>query len=438
MHIEGLVNRKDNISPIDSRYFSHTKFLSKYFSEYSLTKKKLYVELEYLIAIQERVSNPLTLAESTIIRNIYKNFDEKEYERLLQVESILNHDVKALEYYIKSKDIKGKNFIHFALTSQDINNTAIPLAFKEYMEKEYYKALDKLISVLDEVTKFEIVPMLSRTHGQIATPTTLDKELYVFIHRLNQVIKNLKSIPHTGKFGGAVGNFNAHYAAYPSINWYSFADEFLEYLGLERQIYTTQVENYDNLCAIFDGMRRVNTILLDLCKDMWMYISMDYLKLKIENYEVGSSTMPHKVNPIDFENAEGNLGIANALLSHFSEKLPISRLQRDLSDSTVLRNIGVPLAHTHIAINSIIKGLQKISVNHEVINKDLDENWQVLAEPIQTILKREGYIEAYEDMRRYTRGNKLSKKNIHKIIDNFAIEENIKQELKTLNPHKYI
>jgi adenylosuccinate lyase len=438
MHIEGLVNRKDNISPVDSRYYAQTQFLSKYFSEYSLTKRKLYVELEYLIAIQERVSNPLTLAESTIIRNIHKNFDEKEYERLLQVESILNHDVKALEYYIKSKDVKGKNFIHFALTSQDINNTAIPLAFKEYMEKEYYKALDKLISFLDEVTKFEIVPMLSRTHGQIATPTTLDKELYVFVHRLNQVIKNLRSIPHTGKFSGSIGNFNAHYAAYRNINWYDFADGFLKYLGLERQLYTTQVENYDNLCSFFDGMRRVNTILLDLCRDIWLYISMDYLKLKIVDYEVGSSTMPHKVNPIDFENAEGNLGIANALFSHFSEKLPISRLQRDLSDSTVLRNIAVPLAHTHIAINSIIKGLQKLSVNKEVIDKELDKNWQVLAEPIQTILKREGYIEAYEDMRRYTRGNKLSKKDIHRIIDNFAVEENIKEELKKLTPHKYI
>jgi adenylosuccinate lyase len=306
------------------------------------------------------------------------------------------------------------------------------------MEKEYYKALDKLISVLDEVTKFEIVPMLSRTHGQIATPTTLDKELYVFVHRLNQVIKSLKTIPHTGKFGGAVGSFNAHYATYPSINWYSFADGFLKYLGLERQIYTTQVENYDNLCSFFDGMRRVNTILLDLCRDIWLYISMDYLKLKIVDYEVGSSTMPHKVNPIDFENAEGNLGIANALFSHFSEKLPISRLQRDLSDSTVLRNIGMPLAHTHIAINSIIKGLQKLSVNKEVIDKELDKNWQVLAEPIQTILKREGYIEAYEDMRRYTRGNKLSKKDIHRIIDNFAVEESIKEELKKLTPHKYI
>jgi adenylosuccinate lyase len=438
MHIEGLVSRKDNISPIDSRYYAQTQFLSKYFSEYSLTKKKLYVELEYLIAIQEKVSNPLTLAESTIIRNVYKNFDEKEYERLLQVESILNHDIKALEYYIKSKNVKGKNFIHFALTSQDINNTAIPLALKDYMQREYYKSLDNLMLSLEEVNKFEIIPMLSRTHGQVATTTTLDKELYVFIHRLNQVIKSLKSIPHTGKFGGAVGNFNAHYAAYKNINWYKFADEFLSYLGLERQIYTTQVENYDNLCSIFDGMRRINTILLDLCRDMWMYISMDYLKLKIADYEVGSSTMPHKVNPIDFENAEGNLGIANALFSHFSEKLPISRLQRDLSDSTVLRNISVPLAHTHIAINSIIKGLQKISVNKEVIDRDLDNNWQILAEPIQTILKREGYIEGYEDMRKISRGNTFSKEDIHKIIDNFAIEENIKEEMRKLTPRNYL
>lgn len=438
MHIEGLVNRKDNISPVDSRYYSHTKFLSKYFSEYSLTKRKLYVELEYLIAIQERVSNPLTLAESTTIRNIHKNFDEKEYERLLQVESILNHDVKALEYYIKSKDIKGKQFIHFALTSQDINNTAIPLALKEYMKNEYYRALDRVILSLDDITHFTRIPMLSRTHGQIATPTNFDKELYVFTHRLNQAIKNLRSIPHTGKFGGAVGNLSAHYIAYPDVNWYDFADKFLNYLGLNRQMFTTQVENYDNLCAIFDGMRRVNTILLDLCRDIWLYISMDYLKLKILDYEVGSSTMPHKVNPIDFENAEGNLGIANALFSHFSEKLPISRLQRDLSDSTVLRNIAVPLAHTHIAINSIIKGLQKLSVNKEVIDRDLDENWQVLAEPIQTILKREGYIEAYEDMKKYTRGNKLSKEDIHRIIDSFAIEETIKEELKKLTPHKYI
>jgi adenylosuccinate lyase len=424
-------------TPLNERYALRTDFLDAYFSDYAITKKKIYVEVEYYIHLLYTVSNPPTLAESTNLRNIYKHFSMIDHMKILEVEKLINHDLKAIEYFLRTK-IDRHNYIHFGLTSQDINNTAIPLVLKEWFKNEYLPTIQRLINAMESICEYEKIPMLARTHGQVAVPTYLDKEIYVFVYRLQEQLKVLKNIPFTGKFGGAVGNLSAHKLAYPDVNWEKFADNFLDYIGLKRQQYTTQVENYDNLAAFFDGLRRVNTILLDFSKDIWQYISMDYLSLKSIGYEVGSSTMPHKVNPIDFENAEGNLGYANSIFSFFSEKLPISRMQRDLSDSTVLRNIGVPIAHTHIAIQSLIQGINKLAVNKEVINKDLDSNWQILTEALQILLRKEGFSNPYEDIKKESMGRTLSKKDLHKIINNLKIEEELREKLLALTPQNYI
>lgn len=436
------------ISPIDGRYRKQVEGLAYYFSEAALINYRVFVEVEYFIALCEiplpqlKDFDPSKMEE---LRALCRDFSFQDAQEVKDIESVTNHDVKAVEYYLKKKfDKMGlsryKEFLHFGLTSQDINNTAAPYALKLALNELFLPAIEDLITKLTTRAKsWKLIPMLARTHGQPASPTTVGKEFMVFIERLKQQIKLLKSIPITVKFGGATGNFNAHYAAYPETDWVSFADKFTkEYLKLDRQKYTTQIEHYDNMAAIFDGIKRINTILLDLSRDFWMYIALDYFKQKISPNEVGSSAMPHKINPIDFENAEGNLGIANAMFEHLSAKLPVSRLQRDLTDSTVMRNVGVPIAHTLISIKSIVKGLNKLILNEDKINADLDNNWAVLAEAIQTILRRESFPKPYEALKELTRTNNvITAEIISQFIDGLSVNQSVKSELRALTPHNY-
>jgi adenylosuccinate lyase len=436
------------ISPVDGRYRNTTKDLSAYFSEAALIKFRVYVEIEYFIALCELPL--LQLAEFnqskfSALRSIYQEFSEADATRVKVIEQITNHDVKAVEYFIKEKFDElslgdTKEFIHFGLTSQDINNTAIPHSFKKAVEESYHPAISSLLSELKKLaSEWENVPMLAHTHGQPASPTRLGKELLVYVERIESQIELLRQIPFSAKFGGATGNFNAHHVAYPSINWADFADKFVNgTLELKRSQHTTQIEHYDNFAAHCDALKRINTILIDLDRDFWTYISMNYFKQKIKAGEVGSSAMPHKVNPIDFENSEGNLGIANALFEHFAAKLPVSRLQRDLTDSTVLRNVGVPLAHTLIAIKATIKGLNKLVLNQATINNDLEDNWAVVAEAIQTILRREGYPNPYEALKELTRTNtSVNAETIAEFVNNLAVSEDVKAEIKRITPANY-
>jgi len=436
------------ISPIDGRYRNKINSLSAYFSEEALIKYRVRIEIEYFIALCQIPLPQLKAFNSDLfpeLRKLYMDFDSNDAERIKEIESITNHDVKAVEYFIKEKfdDLglfKFKEFIHFGLTSQDINNTAVPLSLKEAYEVVYLPELKKLLEKLEALSKeWSHIPMLAKTHGQPASPTRLGKEIYVFIERINQQLNLLKAIPFAAKFGGATGNFNAHKVAYPDHNWKEFGSDFVQnILGLSHSFPTTQIEHYDHLAALFDGFKRINTIIIDLNRDFWQYISMNYFKQKIKKGEVGSSAMPHKVNPIDFENSEGNLGIANAIFEHLSAKLPISRLQRDLTDSTVLRNIGVPLGHTIISFTSTVKGLNKLLLNQEAFDKDLEDNWAVAAEAIQTILRREAYPDPYEALKGLTRTNTIiNQKSIADFIDTLDIEDRIKKELKAITPHNY-
>jgi len=433
-----------SISPIDGRYANATKELSGYFSEYALMKYRLKVEVEYFIFLSEKKFFKLDSKQKEKLKLIADEFSEADAQWIKDTEKVTNHDVKAVEYFLKSKleELKLehlKEWIHFGLTSQDINNTAIPMSWKDAIELEYLPAVLNLQQHLYKLAKeWANVPMLARTHGQAASPTRLGKEIMVFVERIESQIQLFSYIPFTGKFGGATGNFNAHHVAYPKYNWLKFADELLEdKLGLQRQQYTTQIEHYDTLAAHFDAIKRINTILIDLSRDIWSYVSVDYFKQKTKKGEVGSSAMPHKVNPIDFENAEGNLGIANANLEHLSAKLPISRLQRDLTDSTVLRNIGVPMAHTVIAIKSIEKGLGKLILNESKLKADLEANWAVVAEAIQTVLRRENYPAPYEALKELTRGAVIDKKAIQQFISKLKVSKVIKDELKKITPHNY-
>lgn len=436
------------ISPIDGRYRKQTEQLGLYFSEFALIQYRVLMEIEYFIALAElpipQIKGKISVADKQALRDIYTNFTEHDAIRVKEIEKTTNHDVKAVEYLIKEKmQIWGlsdiSEFIHFGLTSQDINNTAIPLSLMDANVQCMLPTLYDVVKKMKSLAKdWKHIPMLAHTHGQPASPTKLGKEIFVFVERLEKQIEQLKSIPYSAKFGGATGNLNAHYVAYSKINWVDFSNKFLDGLGLTRSQYTTQIEHYDNLAAMFDAYKRINTILLDMSRDFWQYISMDYFKQQLKKGEVGSSAMPHKVNPIDFENAEGNLGIANALFEHLSAKLPISRLQRDLTDSTVLRNIGVPLAHTLIAYNSILKGLGKLLLNEKAIHNDLEENWAVCAEAIQTILRREGYPKPYEALKDLTRTNvKINQKHLHAFIDKLKVNAKIKTELKKITPHNY-
>lgn len=436
------------ISPIDGRYHSKTKIYASYFSEFALIRCRVQIEIEYFIALCEIPLEQLKQISVDIfstLRNIYQNFQETDAQKIKDIEQITNHDVKAVEYFLKEKfdEIglsKYKEFIHFGLTSQDINNTAFPFLLKAALEEVYYPELKKLLEELDQLAEnWKDIPMLARTHGQPATPTRLGKEIMVFSYRIKEQLELLKQIPISAKFGGATGNFNAHAVAYPAIDWKKFADNFLsEKFGLKREQYTTQISNYDHLSALLDATKRINTVLIDLCRDMWAYISLEYFKQKIKANEVGSSTMPHKVNPIDFENAEGNFEIANAFFNFLSAKLPISRLQRDLTDSTVIRNIGVPFAHVLIATQSLSKGLNKLVLNDTVIKKDLENNWEVVTEAIQTILRCEGYPEPYEALKLLTRTNQpITKKTIHDFIENLDVNEKVKEELRKITPFNY-
>jgi adenylosuccinate lyase len=436
------------ISPVDGRYRNKTEKLAIYFSEFALIKYRVQVEIEYFIALTEVLPQLKALAteeQREGLRTIYRAFGVEDAGRIKEIEKTTNHDVKAVEYYLKEKmDASGlqdyKEFIHFGLTSQDINNTSVPLSLKEALNEFYYPGLQRIIDVLKHYAQeWKDIPMLARTHGQPASPTRLGKEVRVFVYRLEQQLGLLKAIPVSAKFGGATGNFNAHQVAYPSHDWKKFADKFVnETLGLSREEYTTQISNYDNLAAVFDGLKRINTILIDLNRDFWQYISMEYFKQKIKEGETGSSAMPHKVNPIDFENAEGNLGIANALLEHLALKLPVSRLQRDLTDSTVLRNIGVPMAHISIAFESLTIGLAKLLLNKTILQRDLGQCPAVVTEGIQTILRREGYPEPYEALKALTRTNKeVTEESIRDFIDNLEIGESIKEELKAISPYNY-
>ena len=438
----------NSISPIDGRYQNKVSQLSDYFSEHGLIKNRVIVEVEYFISLCEIPLPQLQNFDKsyfTKLRDIYENFSFEDSTNIKEIEKTTNHDVKAVEYFLKSKfdDLnlsEYKEFIHFGLTSQDINNTAIPLSLKEAIKDVYLIEISILINKLNELkTQWKDIPMLARTHGQAASPTKLGKEIQVFITRLEQQLNLLKQIPNSTKFGGATGNFNAHYLAYPKIDWVSFAKNFTEKrLGLDYSFPTTQIEHYDNMAATFDNLSRINTILIDLNRDFWTYISMDYFKQLIKKGEIGSSAMPHKVNPIDFENSEGNLGIANAIFNHLSNKLPISRLQRDLTDSTVLRNIGVPIAHSIIAFKSTLKGLNKLILNNEKINSDLEDNWAVIAEAIQTILRRENYPNPYETLKNLTRTNeKINKESIRNFIETLSVSESIKNELRSLSPQNY-
>lgn len=443
------LNRLTAISPVDGRYRGKVEQLGEYFSEYALIRYRVQVEIEYFIALCEEPLPQLAAFDKKrygALRGIYKDFSIADALRVKEIEQTTNHDVKAVEYFIKEKmDAIGlgdeREFVHFGLTSQDINNTATPYSLKAATEAIYYPALDELLRKLEELAEaWSSVPMLAHTHGQPASPTVLGKEIRVFVERLGKQLAQLKAIPFPAKFGGATGNFNAHSVAYPDIDWVAFANRFVNgTLGLDRSQFTTQIEHYDNLAALFDAFKRINTILVDLSRDMWTYISMEYFKQKIKAGEVGSSAMPHKVNPIDFENAEGNLGMANAIFEHLAAKLPVSRLQRDLTDSTVLRNIGVPVAHTLIAVSSLMKGLGKLIINREAIDRDLDDNWAVVAEGIQTILRREKYPNPYEALKALTRTNKgITQADIAAFIDGLDVPEPVKQELRALTPHTYI
>ncbi len=436
------------VSPIDGRYRALTKELSDYFSEYALIKYRVFVEIEYFIALCELPLPQLKDFGSKNyekLRKIYMEFSQKDAEKIKEIETVTNHDMKAVEYFLKEKfdalKLSGsKEFIHFGLTSQDINNTATPLLFKDAVNHVYLPLIEKIINDLNALSEeWKDIPMLARTHGQPASPTRLGKEIKVFVERLAIQKKQLVEIPFCAKFGGATGNFNAHNVAYPNVKWVNFANRFVkEMLGLHRSQYTTQIEHYDNLAAQCDAMKRINTILIDLSRDLWMYISMNYFKQRITKGEVGSSAMPHKVNPIDFENAEGNFGIANSMFEHLSAKLPVSRLQRDLTDSTVLRNIGVPFSHSVIAFKSTLKGLGKLIVNKGAIEKDLDNNWSVVAEAIQTILRREGYPKPYEALKELTRTNTcIGKKEISSFIDSLKVDKKVKEELKKISPFNY-
>lgn len=437
------------ISPIDGRYRNKTAALAPYFSEYALMKYRTRVEIEYFIALCEIPLPQLADFDKShfaALRAIYEQFSEADAARVKEIESVTNHDVKAIEYFIKEKiDAIGgmdayKEFIHFGLTSQDINNTSIPMMLKESLHEVYLPLLDQLIAqLLDYAEQWKDIPMLAKTHGQPASPTRLGKEVMVFAYRLQEQTKQLRACPISAKFGGATGNMNAHHVAYPAYDWRAFANQFVsEKLGLQREQYTTQISNYDNFAAVFDAMKRVHTIILDLDRDFWQYVSMEYFKQKIKAGEVGSSAMPHKVNPIDFENSEGNLGIANAILEHLSRKLPISRLQRDLTDSTVIRNIGVPMAHALIAFQSTLKGLGKLLLNEEAIARDLDNCWAVVAEAIQTVLRREAYPHPYEALKALTRTNAaITADSIRGFIDQLEVSEAIKEELRAITPHNY-
>ena len=436
------------VSPIDGRYHSKTESLSAYFSELALIRYRVRVEIEYFIAICELPLPQLAGVEKSMfdeLRNIYINFTEADAARIKEIESVTNHDVKAVEYFIKEQfDRLGleayKEFIHFGLTSQDINNTAVPLSIKEALIDVYIPMLEEMVALLNKYAEeWKDIPMLAKTHGQPASPTRLGKEVRVFTYRIEQQIEQLRNIPISGKFGGATGNFNAHRTAYPNINWPQFAADFLQkHLGIARESYTTQISNYDNLAELFDAMRRINTIIIDLDRDFWQYISMEYFKQKIKAGEVGSSAMPHKVNPIDFENSEGNLGIANAIYDHLAMKLPISRLQRDLTDSTVLRNVGVPMAHSLIAFSSTLKGLGKLLLNRTAIDRDLADMWNVVAEGIQTVLRREGYPQPYEALKALTRTNTVvDEQAISQFIDSLNISDDVKEELHRLSPQSY-
>lgn len=433
------------ISPLDGRYHDKTSHLSDYFSEYALIRKRLQVEVEYFILLSEKKLFSLKKANGQKLRNMVVDFNVEDARYIKEIEKITNHDVKAVEYFIKEKMEKLglgsiKEWVHFGLTSQDINNTAVPMLWKEAVECEILPAILNLQKHLEKLAiQWKDVPMLARTHGQPASPVKLGKEIFVFVERLEKQIEQFSFIPFSGKFGGATGGFNAHHVAFPKINWKAFANELLEdRLGLQRQQYTTQIEHYDMLAAHFDAIKRIGNILIDLCRDIWTYISLDYFKQQVKKNEVGSSAMPHKVNPIDFENAEGNLGVANALWEHLAAKLPISRLQRDLTDSTVLRNIGVPAAHLIISIQSIEKGLGKLILNEEKLKSDLEANWAVVAEAIQTILRRENYPQPYEALKQLTRGAaRMDKKTIHAFIDKLKVSAKVKAELKKIEPWGY-
>lgn len=443
MYQAGLLS----ISPVDGRYHRITKDLSPYFSELGLFRYRIMVEIEYFIHLVNLPLPQLAEFDTSLfgnLRSIYEGFDESGGLKIKDIEKITNHDVKAVEYYIKEQfDNLGipeyKEFIHFGLTSQDINNTATPILLRDGYEKVVLPKLRQLMSLLAEISdSWDKVPMLARTHGQPASPTRLGKELKVFHKRIENQLKLLATVPYSAKFGSATGNFNAHYAAYPDVDWHGFADKYITDLGLERSFPTTQIEHYDNIAAFCDGLRRINTILIDFARDIWHYISIEYFKQKISKNEVGSSTMPHKVNPIDFENAEGNLGMANAFFEFFSAKLPISRLQRDLTDSTVLRNIGVPLAHSYIAFTSLIKGINKLELNQAKLEEDLENNWAVIGEGIQTILRREGFPEPFEAVKALTRRNeKITRDSIAEFIDGLNVSEEVKKELKELSPRTY-
>ena len=444
------------ISPVDGRYRGKTESLAEYFSEFALIRYRVRVEIEYFIALCELPLPQLKNFDKALfpqLREIYQNFTEVDAQRVKDIEKVTNHDVKAVEYFIKEKlDEMEKNglgegyfeqsreFIHFGLTSQDINNTSVPLSVKEALNNVFIPQVEELIAQLNEYAEeWKDVPMLAKTHGQPASPTRLGKEIMVFVYRLNEQLQLLKACKHTAKFGGATGNYNAHHVAYPEYDWRAFGNKFVsEKLGLEREQFTTQISNYDHLSSVFDAIRRINTIIIDRDRDFWMYISMEYFKQKIKAGEVGSSAMPHKVNPIDYENSEGNLGIANAILQFLSQKLPISRLQRDLTDSTVLRNIGVPLGHSVIAIQSTLKGLRKLILNEEALQRDLDNTWAVVAEAIQTILRREAYPHPYEALKALTRTNKhMDEKTIHEFIQTLDVSDAVKAELMNITPGNY-
>ena len=450
------LNALTAVSPIDGRYRSKTQDLAAYFSEYALIKYRVRVEIEYFITLCEL---PLPQLESfdkglfERLRDIYRNFSEADAQRVKDIEKVTNHDVKAVEYFIKEKfdEIEKqatvncqlstvKEFIHFGLTSQDINNTSVPLTIKDALTEVYYPQVEELIAQLKEYADdWKDIPMLAKTHGQPASPTRLGKEVMVYVYRLTEQLNQLKACKITAKFGGATGNYNAHHIAYPNYDWKAFGNQFVsEKLGLQREEWTTQISNYDNMGAIFDAMKRINTIIIDLDRDFWMYVSMEYFKQKIKAGEVGSSAMPHKVNPIDFENSEGNLGMANAILAFLSQKLPVSRLQRDLTDSTVLRNVGVPMGHMVISIQSTLKGLRKLLLNQDAINRDLDNCWAVCAEGIQTILRREAYPHPYEALKALTRTNAaITAESIKGFIDGLDVAESVKEELRAITPHSY-
>lgn len=436
------------ISPIDGRYRGKVEILENYYSEYALIRYRVKVEIEYFIALCKLPLPQLAGVDHALfgeLRDIYAKFSVDDAQRVKDIESVTNHDVKAVEYFIKEQfDRLGlaqyKEFIHFGLTSQDINNTSVPMLIRDSLHEAYLPLLDEMVGLLNQYAEeWKDIPMLAKTHGQPASPTRLGKEIRVFAYRLEKQIELLKQVPVSGKFGGATGNFNAHRVAFPDRDWRAFAKKFLnESLGIEREEWTTQISNYDNLAALFDAMARINTMMIDLDRDMWQYISMEYFKQKIKAGEVGSSAMPHKVNPIDFENSEGNLGLANAILKHLAGKLPVSRLQRDLTDSTVLRNVGVPLAHMMIALHSTLKGLHKLLLNEAAISRDLDNMWNVVAEAIQTILRREGYEKPYETLKALTRTNsKVDAESIASFIDTLKVSDAVKEELKAITPHNY-